>query len=241
LTLILHIETATPVCSVALSRAGQLVGIRESGARNSHSSVVTLFIRELFEDAGLALSSLDAISISEGPGSYTGLRIGVASAKGLCYALDKPLIGIPTLQVMGYGMRDAGCEIGNDNKERNDLPRLFCPMIDARRMEVFCALFDEEGKEVRETKAEIIDENSFSGFLEKNTVIFAGDGALKCMPSLGNHPNACFLTDFNASARYMIRLAEEKFSRKEFEDLAYFEPFYLKDFVAGKPRVKGLR
>jgi len=232
LSLILNIETATGVCSVALARNGQLIGLKESDTKNSHSSVLTLFVDEVIKAAGIALADLDAIAVSEGPGSYTGLRIGVAAAKGLCYALEKPMIGGSTLQAMALGM---------SHLREREIGILFCPMIDARRMEVYCAIFDDQGKEVRETRAEIIDENSFMEYLGKNKVVFAGDGALKCRSLLENHPNAIFSGDFQASAKFMIPLSEEKYTRKKFEDLAYFEPYYLKDFVAGKPRVKGLR
>jgi tRNA threonylcarbamoyladenosine biosynthesis protein TsaB len=234
LSLILNIETATGVCSVALARDGQLLGLKESNTKNSHASVLTLFMDEVIKTADIALSDLDAIAVSEGPGSYTGLRIGVAAAKGLCYALEKPLIGVSTLRAMAIGMvppvpADQPAHI------------LYCPMIDARRMEVYCAIFDEKGKEIRETRAEIIDENSFMEYLGKNRIVFAGDGSLKCRPLFDKHPNAVFSEDFQASARFMISLSEEKFSQKNFEDLAYFEPYYLKDFIAGKPRVKGLK
>lgn len=236
MSLILNIETATGICSVALARDGQLLGLKESNSKNSHSSVLTLFIQEVINTAGVALSDLDAVAVSEGPGSYTGLRIGVAAAKGLCYALEKPLIGVSTLQAMAFGIPHHQ----SPNKE-GEFDILYCPMIDARRMEVFCALYDEKGNVVRETRAEIVDENSFMEYLGKNRIIFAGDGALKCRSIFENHPNAVFSEDFQTSAKFMIPLSEEKYDQKEFDDLAYFEPYYLKDFIAGKPRVKGLR
>ncbi|MCX6246412.1 MAG: tRNA (adenosine(37)-N6)-threonylcarbamoyltransferase complex dimerization subunit type 1 TsaB [Bacteroidetes bacterium] len=234
MSLILNIETATGVCSVALARDGKLVERRESTVKNSHSSVLTLLMDDVFRTTGVPLGDLDAVAVSEGPGSYTGLRIGVASAKGLCYALDKPLIGISTLRAMALGMAHAV-------STAPETQLLFCPMIDARRMEVYCAIFDEKGKEVREIRAEIVDENSFQEYLVKNRILFAGDGALKCRKILDNHPNAIFSEDFQTSAEFMIPLSEEKFIRNNFADLAYFEPYYLKDFVAGKPRVKGLK
>jgi tRNA threonylcarbamoyladenosine biosynthesis protein TsaB len=239
LSLILNIETATAVCSVALARDGQLLGLKESNSKNSHSSVLTLFIQEVIHTAGVSLSDLDAVAVSEGPGSYTGLRIGVAAAKGLCYALEKPLIGVSTLQAMALGMQPHPPS-PTPKREGGEFI-LYCPMIDARRMEVFCALFDEKGNEVRETRAEIVDENSFMEYLGKNRIIFAGDGALKCRSIFENHPNAVFSEDFQTSAKFMIPLSEEKYAHMKFEDLAYFEPYYLKDFIAGKPRVKGLR
>ena len=238
MSLILNIETATGVCSVALAKDGQLVGLRESNTKNSHSSVLTIFIDEVVTASGFSMSEIDAIAVSEGPGSYTGLRIGVATAKGLCYALDIPLIGVNTLQAMALGM---ALPTTASPKREGEISTLYCPMIDARRMEVYCAIYDEKGKEIREIRAEIIDENSFMEYLAKNKVVFAGDGALKCRPLLDKHPNVQFLADFQASAKFMIPLSEEKYSSKKFEDLAYFEPYYLKDFIAGKPRVKGLR
>ena len=234
MSLILNIETATGVCSVALARDGHFIGLKESNTKNSHSSVLTLFMDEVMKSAGIAFPDIDAVAVSEGPGSYTGLRIGVAAAKGLCYALEKPLIGVETLRAMAIGMLRS-----QSREEEKNI--LYCPMIDARRMEVYCAIFDNKGDEIRETRAEIIDENSFMEYLGKNRVVFAGDGALKCRPLFENHPNAVFSEDFQTSAKFMISLSEEKFSKKNFEDLAYFEPYYLKDFVAGKPRVKGLK
>ena len=238
MSLILNIETATGVCSVALARDGQLLGMKESNTKNSHASVLTLFMDEVIKTAGIALSELDAIAVSEGPGSYTGLRIGVAAAKGLCYALEKPLIGVSTLRSMAFGMPHPPPPSPSREEEINIL---YCPMIDARRMEVYCAIFDKKGKEIRETRAEIINENSFMEYLGKDRIFFAGDGALKCRSLFDKHPNAVFSENFQASARFMISLSEEKFSQKNFEDLAYFEPYYLKDFIAGKPRIKGLK
>ena len=234
MSLILNIETATAVCSVALAKDGQLLGLKESNTRNNHSSALPLFIDEVIKRTNVSLTDIDAIAVSEGPGSYTGLRIGVAAAKGLCYALEKPLIGVSTLRAMAYGMAHRDSAI-------TTAYILFCPMIDARRMEVYCAIFDEKGNEIREVRAEIINETSFMKFLEKNKIVFAGDGALKCRSLFEKHPNAVFAEDFQTSAKFMIPLSEEKSLQKKFEDLAYFEPYYLKDFIAGKPRVKGLR
>ncbi len=234
MSLILNIETATGVCSVALAKDGKLLGLKESDTKNNHASVLTLFMDEVIKTAGVTLSDLDAIAVSEGPGSYTGLRIGVAAAKGLCFALDRPLIAVNTLQAMSLGMANSI----SSGKISNVL---YCPMIDARRMEVYCAIFDEKYNKVRETRAEIIEENSFKEFLVKNKVVFAGDGALKCRSFIEQHPNAIFSETFQTSAKFMITLSEKKFSEGKFENLAYFEPYYLKDFIAGKPRVKGLK
>jgi len=243
MALILCLETATENCSVALFRDELLLGIRESSARNVHSSVLTLFIEEITREAGVPLSALDAVAISMGPGSYTGLRIGVATAKGLCYALDRPMIAVSTLQAMAVGIGD---EITQKNSGSVGLAApassfLICPMIDARRMEVYCALYDDQCREVEAVRAEIIDPGSFGPILGRGRVVFGGEGAQKCRPSLEAHPNALFLDHFKASAQFMIHLAMAKFNRLEFENLAYFEPFYLKDFIAGKPSVKGLR
>ena len=252
MALILCIETATEVCSVALVRDQQLLGIRESSARNVHSAMLTVFTDEIIKSSGVQFVDLDAIAVSMGPGSYTGLRIGVATAKGLCYALDKPLIAVPTLQAMAVGINyelkiknyESGDEVQSAKCKMQSAKlksvALVCPMIDARRMEVYCAVFDHYDQEIRKVRAEIIDEYSFQKFLADNQVVFAGEGADKCKPLLADHPNALFLDGFQASARFMAPLASEKFREKQFENLAYFEPFYLKDFVVGKPRVKGL-
>lgn len=257
MSLILALETATPVCSVALSRNGEILSLRESSMPNAHSSMLTLLIEELFLEAGLSYSDLDAVAVSMGPGSYTGLRIGVASAKGLCYALDKPLIAVPTLEAMAVGMREQGrgsrdegreSQIENRNRSKAELggakskiDNLFCPMIDARRMEVYCAVYDTNVKEIQATDAVVVNEDSFRQLLEEHVILFAGTGADKCKTLFLHNPNTLFLENFHASASYMIPLAEKRYHESQFENLAYFEPYYLKDFVAGKPRVKGLK
>jgi tRNA threonylcarbamoyladenosine biosynthesis protein TsaB len=244
--LIIHIETATNVCSVALAYERQLLSLRESTVKKSHATVITKFIDEVLTFSNRELSAIDAIAVSMGPGSYTGLRIGVATAKGLCYALDKPLIAIPTLQAMAYGIQNSEFRILNLSlasgiwHPASDNAILICPMIDARRMEVYYALYDTNNKEVRETRAEIIGSDSFSDLLKDHKIFFGGDGSGKCREMLKSNKNAIFIDDLEASAKFMISLAEEKFERKEFEDLAYFEPFYLKDFIAPKAKVKGL-
>jgi tRNA threonylcarbamoyladenosine biosynthesis protein TsaB len=227
MSLILQIETATTSCSVALARYGEVLGFKEINARNIHAEVITLYIDELMNNTGISYNDLDAVAVSSGPGSYTGLRIGVSTAKGLCFALDKPLIAIETLEAMAYGV------INNPGffEESNTL---LCPMIDARRMEVYTALFDNEGNRVRETAADIIDENSFADYLKSNKIIFFGDGAEKCKSVLSGNPNAKFLDDFVNSATYLTQKAAQKFADGAFEDVAYYEPYYLKDFIAGK-------
>jgi tRNA threonylcarbamoyladenosine biosynthesis protein TsaB len=227
---ILLIETATKVCSVGLAQGSKIVALREDQSMQySHSSLLTSFIDEVVKEAGIGFHQLDAVAVSMGPGSYTGLRIGVSAAKGLCYALDIPLIAINTLHSLAATAVESG-------KAQADF---FVPMIDARRMEVYNAVYDQSLNEIRETSAEIIDENAFTHLLENGKVAFFGDGAPKCK-ELINHSNALFYDDIHPGVSGLLNFALEKFIQKQFEDLAYFEPFYLKDFVAGKPKVKGL-
>jgi tRNA threonylcarbamoyladenosine biosynthesis protein TsaB len=208
---------------------GQVVSFKQVNARNIHAEVITLFIDELMNNAGMQYQQLDAIAVSSGPGSYTGLRIGISTAKGLCFALDKPLIAVETLEAMANGA------IGHEDFVKdNDV--LLCPMIDARRMEVFTAIFNQAGKKVKPTAAEIIDENSFSDLLNTHKILFFGDGAEKCRQVLGQNPNALFLPGFVNSATHLTQKAAEKYLNKGFEDVAYFEPYYLKDFIAGKKK-----
>ncbi|MBA3971218.1 MAG: tRNA (adenosine(37)-N6)-threonylcarbamoyltransferase complex dimerization subunit type 1 TsaB [Bacteroidetes bacterium] len=384
MALILNIETATTVCSVALARDGVLLSLKEINGDYSHAENLTLFIEEVLSEVGIKIAELDAIAVSKGPGSYTGLRIGVSTAKGLCYSLDKPLIAVNTLQHLslalseGEGMDSAGnnpryyttdklnwstsiinakehrknpteaesiiwenlrakklnhkfrrqhpigkyivdfvCverkliveidgkihesqleedavrteqlnELGfkvirytNEqvisgidevigsikveldaaesflfSRERHGIDSeltlrnvhsslsfgegrgevLYCPMIDARRMEVYCAIFDAQGNEVKPTTAEIIDEYSFLDILKTNKVVFFGDGSAKCKETFSKNSNAVFIDDVVPSAKDMIKLSEQAYKNKQFEDVAYFEPFYLKDFVAGKKK-----
>jgi tRNA threonylcarbamoyladenosine biosynthesis protein TsaB len=225
--MILQIETATASCSVALAKDGHVLAFKQINERNMHAEVITLFVDELIAGAGMNYDNLDAIAVSCGPGSYTGLRIGVSTAKGLCFALDKPLIAIETLEAMAYGVLNReGYAFGGD--------MLFCPMIDARRMEVFTAVFSAGGKKIRHTAAEIIDGNSFGDLIKTNKILFFGDGAEKCQAVLGENPNAIFLPGFINSAVDLTQKAVEKFRNKVFENVGYFEPYYLKDFIAGK-------
>lgn len=223
--LILQIETATASCSAALAENGKTIAVKELNEKNIHAGSITLFIEDVMQQAGKAMKDLDAAAVSKGPGSYTGLRIGVSTAKGLCYALDIPLIAVNTLQAMAAGMASIA-----DFDEK----AFFCPMIDARRMEVYTAVFDASGKEIMPTEAKIIDERSFSTLLPENEMIFFGDGAAKCQPVLGHHPNAVVVPDFVNSASYLSLPAYNKFLKRDFEDTAYFEPFYLKDFLIRK-------
>jgi len=233
LGIILNIETSTRVCSVALAVDGKVVSIRESTVKNAHAESITVFSEEVIKEAKISFPDLDAVAVSKGPGSYTGLRIGVSTAKGFCYAINKPLIAINTLLALASGMKEKRNKISKSD--------LFCPMIDARRMEVYTAVFDYQLNEVQQTRAEVIDGGSFSKLMAYHNLIFAGDGADKCKPVLGQKTSVNFFNDFQASASYMCKIAEQKSVKGLFEDVAYFEPFYLKDFVAGIPKVKGLK
>ncbi|MDQ3050168.1 MAG: tRNA (adenosine(37)-N6)-threonylcarbamoyltransferase complex dimerization subunit type 1 TsaB [Bacteroidota bacterium] len=221
MALILNIETATGVCSVAVALDGKMVASRQENSGQSHAKLLTTFIKECIHDAGFALKDLDAVAVSKGPGSFTGLRIGVASAKGLCYALDKPLISVNTLQSMAtYFLANTTVATGS----------WLCPMIDARRMEVYTAFFNNLGEFEVPTAAEIIEAGSFTTILEDHLVNFFGDGTEKVKHLFENQPNAVFHPDFLPSASGMILFSEKSYKMKEFEVAAYFEPFYLKDF-----------
>jgi tRNA threonylcarbamoyladenosine biosynthesis protein TsaB len=231
---ILLLETATRVCSVGLAVNGNLMALRESYEQRSHAELITVFIEEVMLETGIPLAQLDAVAVSMGPGSYTGLRIGVSTAKGVCYALDKPLIAIDTLQAMAAGMASERQKQGHQNE-------WYCPMIDARRMEVYAALFDGTNKRMTATEAMIIDAASFDIQLREHKLVFFGDGAPKCRELLDSNDQAVFIDDFNPSVKFMAAMAQRQFDADEFVDTAYFEPFYLKDFVAAAPKVKGLR
>ena len=216
---IVCIETASKSCSVALAKYGHLVAvIEEVSEQYSHSEQLTVFIEQLLQQEGLKLSDLDAIAVGSGPGSYTGLRIGISTAKGLCYASDVPLIAISTLDTMAQAMKYKYPEAK------------LCPMLDARRMEVYCALYSKS--QASPVVAKIIDQDSFAEELAQGPLLFFGDGADKCKYVL-THTNAHFELGVYPSATNMIPLAQDKFQNQDFEDVAYFEPFYLKDFVAG--------
>jgi len=223
MALILSIESATKNCSVSLARDGEVISIRElSGEKFSHAEKLHTFVLEVMSDSDHELSDLEAVAVSKGPGSYTGLRIGVSTAKGLCYALEVPLISVPTLESLA---RQVDC-----TEEA-----MIVPLLDARRMEVYSAVFDSGHVRVRETRAEVIGPDSFAEFLDHGKVCFLGDGARKTR-ELIHHPNAVFTDLRYPSSREMAALAETRFQNQEFEDLAYFEPYYLKDFIAGKPK-----
>ena len=230
--MILCLETATPVCSVALNEGCCTLALREGEGNNVHSEKITRFIREVMETTGLEYSQLDAVAVSRGPGSYTGLSIGVSTAKGVCYAADLPLMAIDTLEAMACGMRDklaAMLQAGD----------LLVPMIDARRMEVYCSVFDASLQRVCDTKALVVEQDAFKEYKGHRLWLF-GDGAPKLKPLFADDPSIEVVEGFNPSAAYMRMLSDKALKASDFVDVAYFEPFYLKDFVAGKPHVKGL-
>ncbi len=226
MALILSIETGTDICSVALANDGELMALRESDEGRDHAKKVALFVDELLRETGVQPSDLDAIAVGKGPGSYTGLRIGVSFAKGMCYALDIPLIAIGSLDALTEVARedyDAGIL---DIEEEEWAKAKLCPLVDARRMEVYAEVFDNEGKALTDVAAEIVTEDSFKEWRKDKFVIF-GNGAKKCTELLSD----AIFVDIAPSARGIVRLAEESFKAQKFEDLAYFEPFYLKEFL----------
>lgn len=226
MSLILQIETSTTSCSVALAKNGAVLSAKTVNQRNIHAEMITVFIGEIFAENGLTFKELDAVAVSSGPGSYTGLRIGISTAKGLCFSLDKPLIAVETLQAMASGYLSRIKEVSEKF--------LLCPMIDARRMEVYTALFDQQLNRLEATSAQIIDSKSFKQNLDRHKIVFFGDGAAKCKLVLGDHANAVFIDDFLNQAEDLTSIAVKKMESQQFEDVAYFEPFYLKDFIAGK-------
>ena len=223
---ILHIETSTQVCSVALSEDGQCIFSKTDFEGPSHAVTLGVYVDEALSFADSHAIPLDAVAVSCGPGSYTGLRIGVSMAKGICYGRNLPLIGIPTPEVMCVPLL-------LDEELPEDA--LLCPMIDARRMEVYAALYDRALHPVREIEAVIIDESSYEEYLNRGPVYFFGNGAAKCKEKI-LHPNARFVEDIHPLAKWMFPLAEKAFARGDFKDVAYFEPFYLKEFLASKPK-----
>ena len=219
---IVLIETSTALCSTALAENGAILSYRESSAPKAHASLTAVFIKEMLEERGLSPQDCDAFCVSMGPGSYTGLRVGVSTAKGLCFGSGKPLMAVGTLDTLVAQTREIP---GLDG----DL-KYVIPMIDARRMEVYTAVFTPEGKQLSPTAPAIIDENSFAEQLEQGACLFIGDGAGKCADVI-RHPNAHFI-QCNPKASAMLAPAMSAYKEKRFEDVAYFEPFYLKEFVA---------
>ncbi|MEM1340476.1 MAG: tRNA (adenosine(37)-N6)-threonylcarbamoyltransferase complex dimerization subunit type 1 TsaB [Bacteroidota bacterium] len=215
---ILSLETATTNCSVAIGIDGDVVALVEANTPNySHGEQLHVFISEAVKKAGLSLAALDAIAVSKGPGSYTGLRIGVAAAKGLCFTLEAPLIAVPTLESMAHQLSLSSGELA-------------LPLLDARRMEVYSAVYNHRFEAIRETRAEIIDENAFYAFRKAKQIHLIGSGAAKCQEVLPEG-NFSFYTAAVPSAKEMVLLAQARYDQGTFEDVAYFEPYYLKDFI----------
>ena len=217
MAIILNIETSTKNCSVSIADSGKMIAFKELNNGNySHAEVLHPFIENILKEGNISKSEINAIAVSKGPGSYTGLRIGVSAAKGLSFALNIPLISIDTLTSLSFAV--------SINRG------VIVPMLDARRMEVYAAIFDKQHKKIREIKAEIIDQTSFSDELQKGEVYFLGDGAHKCKETI-NHKNAIFIDDKFPSSREMATLSYDKYKKGDIENVAYFEPFYLKDFI----------
>lgn len=224
---ILHIETSTKVCSVALSQDGACLYQEADFDGPSHAQVLAGYVAETLSFADSHAIPINAVAVSKGPGSYTGLRIGVSEAKGVVYGRDAKLIAVSTLQLLTVPTLLGTEELPQD--------ALLCPMIDARRMEVYCAIYDRSLHEIMPTCATVIDNTSFQAILDKHPVFFMGNGVDKCT-SILTHPNAHILKGVNPLAKNMIPLAEKSYAREEFEEVAYFEPFYLKEFVATKSK-----
>lgn len=221
---ILSIETTTTNCSVSLSKNGETLHLKEDDNNGfSHAEKLHVYIDEVLTSARLTIKDLDAIAVSKGPGSYTGLRIGVSAAKGLCFALNIPLIAIPTLEALAHQVKkDEG---------------FIAPVLDARRMEVYSAVYSYDYQEINEVEAKILDELSYADLLENNNMYFVGSGVQK-MKDIILHKNANFIENKLPSANEMSALAYAKYQKSNTEDVAYFEPYYLKDFVAIKPKSK---
>ena len=225
MALILCIDTSTTSCSVALAKNGKVIALRENNNGMNHSVLTAPYIDEVLKEHNITTQELDAVAVSMGPGSYTGLRIGVSLAKGICYGAKIPLISIPTLQALTIQAM----------AQTNDSNALYIPMIDARRMEVYSAICKANGEQLTETKAVIVDPDFYKEHVDKNRVYLFGNGSAKTKEILTS-PNISFIDNIEASASGCAPIAEEKFNRSEFEDVAYFEPFYLKDFIATTPK-----
>lgn len=222
---ILNIETATTMCSVSIAKNGALIFCKEINDGFTHAENLHLFVEEALKESNLSVNDLSAVAVSKGPGSYTGLRIGVSAAKGLAYALKIPLVSVDTLQIMSH----AATKLHPENA-------LYCPMIDARRMEVYTALYDHELKHITPVEALIVDKETIEKFTSDSKIYFFGDGMPKCKPLLQTLPNAGFIDNIVPSAKDMCALSHKKFTENIVEDVAYFEPFYLKDFLILKKK-----
>lgn len=224
---ILNIETSTDICSVAISEDGQCIYKEEDRTGHNHNELLGTFVDNALSFADSHAIPVDAVAVSMGPGSYTGLRIGTSMAKGVCYGFNIPLLSVPTLELLAVPVL----------LRHDDLPEdaLLCPMLDARRMEVYSGIYTRALKPVREIRADVVDADTYREYLDKHPVYFFGNGAKKCMEVI-NHPNAHLIEGIEPLAKYMFPIAERKLMRGEVEDTAYFVPFYLKDFVALKPK-----
>jgi tRNA threonylcarbamoyladenosine biosynthesis protein TsaB len=227
MAIILSIETSTPTSSIAIHDAGKLISSQHIHVDKSHAEYLTLSVKNLLDTSGLSIQKVDAVAVSKGPGSYTGLRIGTSTAKGICYALGAKLIAVNTLEAMAYGMA-----------KYQQKSVLLCPMIDARRMEVYCLIATTDGQIIEKTQAKIIDTDEFSELITDNEIVFFGNGAHKCKSVFGNNKNAVFVNDIFPSAADVGALGWQAYQKNQFEDTAYFEPFYLKEFIAKKPSTK---
>lgn len=225
---ILSLDTSTDVCSVAVSENGAVIYHQEDREGHNHAVKLGVFVDEALSFADSHAIPVDAVAVGCGPGSYTGLRVGVSLAKGVCYGLGIPLIAVPTLELLSVPVL-----LGHDELEDD---ALLCPMVDARRMEVYAALYDRALRPVRATQADIVDEHTYEQWLRQRPVYFFGDGASKCREVLSAYPNAHILEGIEPLAKWMSPLAEKRFVEQKFEDVAYFVPFYLKDFVAKMPK-----
>ncbi len=227
--LILSLETSSPVCSVALHRDGKLLGQSELRLEKSHSTHLSVLFEQLLHNTQHELADLAAVAVSDGPGSYTGLRIGAAAAKGLCFALNIPLLAISTLRALAYQVAQVTAEADR---------YLYCPMLDARRMEVYSGLYTHRGEEVLAPAPLILDSETLNEQLAHHRLLFFGNGASKFQPLVAGQPNAGFLTEIEPSAIAVGALAQAAFERQEFHDVAYYEPFYLKEVHTTTPKAR---
>jgi len=232
MALLLNIETSTAVCSVSLGKDGKLLALKENKEGMKHASHLSVFIQKILCENDLRPTDLDGVAISMGPGSYTGLRIGVSTAKGICFGANLPLIAVSTLQAMTLPVTQDKSIISS---LKNASKAYYCPMIDARRMEVYTAFFNNENEIIRDVSADIITSDSYAEELLEHEFVFFGDGSQKCKEIITSK-NGIFIDNIYPSASGMIEISEQKFKIKHFEDVAYFEPFYLKDFVATTPK-----
>ena len=233
MALVLSLETSTTICSAALHDDGKLLSSKELLTPQLASSQLAPIIDQLFKESKISSKEIKSVAVASGPGSYTGLRIGVATAKGICFALQIPLIAVNTLELMAYQVVNSSTF--QSPPERGPDEALLCPMLDARRMEVYCLLSDLSLNSVEPTQAKIIDEDSFNEWLSQRIIYFFGNGADKCRGII-RHPNAKFIESINPSAIRLGEMAFQKFNKNEFEDLSTFEPHYLKEFMVKKPK-----